>query len=203
MTKYSKLDRIAEVDELSLEEYPLVLVPVKSWKSWHWLGYGVLISANIILASLLMEKRHDTGFVRKPLLTFCMTSNPPEETGLTTTAGPAEAGLISYHRQRLKRPLDDNPFTGDPRPERDAAYSHILEPMTVRITNDEYEKYDLGTSTLKLADGSGYIGEMSLYHELHCIKRIRQHLNLELYYPNLTGNDLWRENVHTGELFVG
>ncbi|KAM3085717.1 hypothetical protein ACMFMG_002782 [Clarireedia jacksonii] len=112
------------------------------------------------------------------------------------TAAPAFDGAIKYERRRLFRPLVDNPFTGSPRPELDAAYAKILEPMTTRITNEEHDHANLGTTTLALKDGSGYVGEMSVFHELHCIKRIRRHLNLDHYYPGLTGKDLERENVH-------
>ena len=117
---------------------------------------------------------------------------------LISVAGPKSAGAITYTRQHLFRRLEDNPFTGKPRPELDAAYGKLLKPMTVRITPQEYQQANLGVSTLKLKDGSGYIGEMAVYHELHCIKRLRRHLALDYYYPHLTGDELERENIHAG-----
>ena len=113
-------------------------------------------------------------------------------------AGPASSGAVRYQRQRLFRSLEDNPFTGEPRPELDAAYARLLEPIVTRITPEEYEESDLGFPTLRLKAGDGYVGELSVFHELHCIKRVRRHLALERYYPNLTEGEKQREDIHTG-----
>ena len=72
--------------------------------------------------------------------------------------------------------------------------------MTIRITPEEYAIADLPGESLQLLDGSGYIGELVVYHELHCIKRIRRHLNMTYYYPGLAGEDIEREKVHIGKL---
>jgi hypothetical protein len=40
--------------------------------------------------------------------------------------------------------------------------------MTIKISNEEMELLDEEKS-IKFADGSGYIAEPSVYHELHCI----------------------------------
>jgi Mycotoxin biosynthesis protein UstYa len=112
-------------------------------------------------------------------------------------AAAALDGAIQYERRRLFRPLDTE-FTGEARPEIDAAFARLLEPMTIRITPEEYAIANLPGESLQLLDGSGYIGELVVYHELHCIKRIRRHLNLTYYYPDLSGEDIERENVHIG-----
>ena len=39
--------------------------------------------------------------------------------------------------------------------------------MTIRISREELEK--IGESSVGLADGSGFIAEMTAYHELHCV----------------------------------
>lgn len=72
--------------------------------------------------------------------------------------------------------------------------------MTIWLTLAEYQAANLGSDTLSLKDGR-YIGEMAVYHELHCIKRIRRHLHLEYYYPNLNSKELLREQVHIGREF--
>jgi len=40
--------------------------------------------------------------------------------------------------------------------------------MTIKVSNEEFEQLDEEKS-IKFADGSGYIAEPSVYHELHCI----------------------------------
>jgi hypothetical protein len=116
-------------------------------------------------------------------------------------AAAALDGAIQYERRRLFRPLDTE-FTGEARPEIDAAFERLLEPMTIRITPEEYAIADLPGESIQLLDGSGYIGELVMYHELHCIKRIRRHLNLTYYYPDLAGEDIERENVHIGNYYL-
>ena len=39
--------------------------------------------------------------------------------------------------------------------------------MTTKISRNELEK--TGKSSIALADGSGFIAELAVYHELHCI----------------------------------
>lgn len=37
------------------------------------------------------------------------------------------------------------------------------------LTPQEYHDANLSDDSLELADGSGYLAEMAVYHELHCI----------------------------------
>ncbi len=68
--------------------------------------------------------------------------------------------------------------------------------MTLKISREELSH--LRESSIAFADGSGYIAEMAVYHELHCIKRIRRHFHLDRYYPNMTAEDRQKEDVHIG-----
>ena len=70
--------------------------------------------------------------------------------------------------------------------------------MTLKISAEELGH--LHENSIAFADGSGYIAEMAVYHELHCIKRIRRHFNLERYYPNMSVEEREKEEVHIGEL---
>ena len=73
----------------------------------------------------------------------------------------------------------------------------------------------LGETSVAFRDGSGFIGELAVYHELHCVvclqppvmevllsrfpqKRIRRHLQLDYYYPNMTAEERRKEDVHIG-----
>ncbi|KAB8297741.1 hypothetical protein EYC80_001543 [Monilinia laxa] len=196
LPKYSKLESTSTAEALDVEILPRLsdnsefYYPAQSKKRLllHIVSYTLLISSNIVFFGL---------WVREHYLLSQNVSDPDCIRPKLSFSAPAYDGAISYERRRLFRPLIDNPFTGPPRPELDAAYAKILEPMTTRITNEEHAHANLGTTTLALGDGSGYVGEMSVFHELHCIKRIRRHLNLDYYYPGLTGDELERENVHS------
>jgi hypothetical protein len=39
--------------------------------------------------------------------------------------------------------------------------------MNVRFTEEEMQKVNL--TSLKLKDGSGYVGSFTAYHEVHCV----------------------------------
>jgi hypothetical protein len=39
--------------------------------------------------------------------------------------------------------------------------------VNIKILPEEMDR--LGTSSIKLRDGSGYVGLLSVYHELHCV----------------------------------
>ena len=43
----------------------------------------------------------------------------------------------------------------------------IMQDINIRISNEEMKR--LKQSSLKLADGSGQLGTLGVYHELHCL----------------------------------
>ena len=161
----------------------------RPWPSRHAIAYFLLIILNIASLGLLANQQYhghpedaNKDCVR-PLLTYSPSK---------------EAGATLYESRTLYRSLNDNPYTGEPRPEHDDAWAKLVEPMTIILSPEEYRKADLGDDTLEMDDGSGYISEMAVYHELHCNKRIRRHLAMDYYYPNISADDLHRENVHIG-----
>ncbi|KAI8950686.1 hypothetical protein F4801DRAFT_548030 [Xylaria longipes] len=104
---------------------------------------------------------------------------------------------IRYVKKRLWRDIDGpNPFTGKPRPDFDKAWHEIVAPITIKVSGSELERFSEGDSTIAFKDGSGYIAELGVYHELHCVKRVRRYLSLENYYPNMTDEDRVKEDAH-------
>jgi len=73
-----------------------------------------------------------------------------------------------------------NEFTGPPRPEQDAAWRRLLSNIHIRVPGKTVEQ--LNRTSLELRDGSGYVGMLGVFHELHCLKIIR-HLIHQDYYP--------------------
>lgn len=96
----------------------------------------------------------------------------------------------------------------------------MLTAITIKISKEELEL--VGEDSIALADGSGYLAEPSVYHELHCLvctippsyevdgitdffgdqKRVRRHKYLDYYYPNMTEEQRYREGLHYGESFL-
>ncbi|KAE8418449.1 hypothetical protein BDV36DRAFT_295093 [Aspergillus pseudocaelatus] len=143
----------------------------------HYTLYSLLLLSNIVLLGLWWRATLLSEVCVRPKLSY----------------SPAKH-VISYEKRRLKRDIENNVFTGDPRPEFDAAWKHLLEPMTINITSEELS--NLPDPSIAFNDGTGYIAELAVYHELHCIKRIRRHFHLDRYYPNMTEDDRIREEAH-------
>ncbi|KAF7532290.1 hypothetical protein G7054_g8112 [Neopestalotiopsis clavispora] len=102
---------------------------------------------------------------------------------------------IQYERRTLWRSIEpDNVYTGEPREDHDNAWRKLIEPMVVKISAEEL--HQLGEPSIALRDGSGYMAELAVFHELHCIKRIRRHLHLDYYYGNMTADEEDREVRH-------
>ncbi|KAF2186439.1 hypothetical protein K469DRAFT_663313 [Zopfia rhizophila CBS 207.26] len=101
---------------------------------------------------------------------------------------------ISYQTKRLFRHINHNVFTGKPRPEYEEAWRKLVEPIAIKVSNKELAKF--GQNSIAFKDGSGYVVELQVYHELHCIKQIRRHLHLDYYNVTLSDYDKQFEERH-------
>ena len=73
-----------------------------------------------------------------------------------------------------------NPFRGPPRPELDNAWHDLVKNSNIRVTADELRR--INRTSVQLSDGSGeYMAELNVYHQLHCLKVLRQALDPEYY----------------------
>ncbi|KAI0486504.1 hypothetical protein F4859DRAFT_470572 [Xylaria cf. heliscus] len=85
-------------------------------------------------------------------------------------------------------------YAGPPSPEQDAAWDDLVRPSFFRASLEDME--NAGESiddAVKIADG-GYVAELGVYHELHCLRHLRFYLYREHYYPNLTATQ--EEYIH-------
>ncbi|KAL8736634.1 MAG: hypothetical protein Q9181_002299 [Wetmoreana brouardii] len=140
-----------------------------------------------------------------------------------TTAGSCHKGLLIYSPaqpavQYEARPVDglatDSIFAGAPTPQIDQAWHNLLaskmtsspqlssQPLSsisdinLRVTTDEMRR--LNQTSLELADGSGHLATIGVYHELHCLKRTRKWMYKDHYYPNLTDLQHKEHEKHVG-----
>lgn len=66
-----------------------------------------------------------------------------------------------------------NPYRGEPRPEMDEAWHELLKYSNIRVSAEDLKA--INRTSVKLSDGSGmYMSELNVYHQLHCLKMIRQ-----------------------------
>lgn len=107
----------------------------------------------------------------------------------------------------------DSIFAQDPSPEVDDAWHNLIDSeyassivlvrnmltcpdINLRILPHEMEK--LGYDSLEFQDGSGFLGTMAVYHELHCLKRIRWWFYRDHYWPNMTAAEELEHYTHAG-----
>jgi hypothetical protein len=69
----------------------------------------------------------------------------------------------------------------------------LLNNMSVRVTADELAAH--GQSSVALPNG-GYLAWLGVFHELHCVKMLRQWSWREHYFPNMTAREHTHQMVH-------
>ncbi|TGO78340.1 hypothetical protein BELL_0070g00250 [Botrytis elliptica] len=108
---------------------------------------------------------------------------PQNEKQRTPAAEALEYEKVFYNGTLFASSL----YKGDPRPELDLAWHTLVKNNNLRISKGELDT--LGRTALPLADGSGYYGQLNVYHHLHCLKFMREAFYAE-YYPDAQGPTL-------------
>ncbi|MCJ1261073.1 hypothetical protein MMC22_000937 [Lobaria immixta] len=72
-----------------------------------------------------------------------------------------ENTLLVFHN------LTNNPYAGRPNDNVEAAWSDLMAPMHIRVT--EHELALENQESVALPEGGGYLGWLGAFHELHCI----------------------------------
>ncbi|KAJ4385387.1 hypothetical protein N0V93_009814 [Gnomoniopsis smithogilvyi] len=112
---------------------------------------------------------------------------------VSTVWSPAE-NVIEWEARVIDAIPGSTLYTGYPTPESDAAWTDLLRGINLRILPDEMKR--LGYTSLALKDGSGYVGSLGVYHELHCLKRVRKMLYRDYYYPDMTAHEAGHRMGH-------
>ncbi|KAI0448094.1 hypothetical protein F4803DRAFT_545613 [Xylaria telfairii] len=113
---------------------------------------------------------------------------------LEDNSGAPAHEALAWEDRHLGAYINYGNYTGKPSREIDSAWSSLLEGMSVKILPEELER--LGLTSIALRDGSGYLGALAVFHELHCVKVLRQGFYKEVYWRNLTENELVLKNEH-------
>ncbi|KAK0702005.1 hypothetical protein B0T26DRAFT_735537 [Lasiosphaeria miniovina] len=106
----------------------------------------------------------------------------------------AFAGLAVKYKFRLYDNFVNSPYGGEPTAASDAAWHDLLNNMSVRVTAEELEAH--GQTSVALPEGGGYLAWLGVFHELHCVKMLRQWSWREHYFPNMTAHDHMHQMVH-------
>ncbi|ETS78823.1 hypothetical protein PFICI_08676 [Pestalotiopsis fici W106-1] len=92
----------------------------------------------------------------------------------------------------------DSPYNGPPSQEVDKAWGDLLENMNIAVPKSDIER--IGATSIPIPDTDNmYFAGLGVFHELHCIKRLRQYTWKEHYFPNSTAEEDRLNRLHTGK----
>ncbi|KAL2014511.1 hypothetical protein VTN00DRAFT_2036 [Thermoascus crustaceus] len=89
-----------------------------------------------------------------------------------------------------------SPYQGEPSPELDKAWKELLQYSNVWVSGEELRKINK-TSIPIPGEEDKYWVELSVVHELHCIKRLRQFWHQDYYFANISAEDRRLNWLHT------
>ncbi|CAF9913551.1 hypothetical protein IMSHALPRED_001378 [Imshaugia aleurites] len=83
---------------------------------------------------------------------------------------PAIDHLDFAYTPTIYHNLTNNPYAGPPSPALDAAWTALLSPMHIRVSEAELRRDN--QESVALTEGGGFLGWMGVFHGLHCVKRV-------------------------------
>lgn len=108
--------------------------------------------------------------------------------------------LKSVIRYTIDKPPNDlwsnDLYFGPPSEESEIAWNKMIHPHGVQIFPDEAQHFK-EMNTVALENGN-HLFILGIHHNLHCLRRIRQTLNEDHYYPNMTAEAREHDREHTG-----
>ncbi|KAH6854703.1 hypothetical protein B0I37DRAFT_349988 [Chaetomium sp. MPI-CAGE-AT-0009] len=163
---------IPETDNKSDLEKESSFTPSGQPPRWRCLGYlsfhGTLVMLYTTLFFLLTFRKRECG---APSLRDLSLYSPAEQ-------------VIEYETRPVDGLAEGSIYAGYPRPESETAWRSLMEGTNIKLYPDEMGR--LNETSLKMRDGSGSLAVLGVYHELHCVKRLRKWFYREHYYPNQT-----------------
>ncbi|KUJ07236.1 uncharacterized protein LY89DRAFT_661012 [Mollisia scopiformis] len=93
---------------------------------------------------------------------------------------------LSYATKKFVS-LQDSPFAGPPGAEVDHSWSNLVQGVNLRVSADELAVSS--QSSVPLPEGGGHLAWLSVYHEIHCVKMLRQWHFRHHYFANITEKD--------------
>ncbi|KAI0868267.1 hypothetical protein GGS24DRAFT_513592 [Hypoxylon argillaceum] len=156
----------------------------RTWTSYLWSGrylHGTLILLYTSLFFILMYT------IPNPKSNACLVESSKYQ------PLPNREGLRWEYR-KFPTNLVNNPFTGNPREELDEAWHELLQNDNIRVPRDYLDERNL--SSVYTRKGGDGIASLSVYHSLHCLKKIKKMLFKEFYHSDKSDEAMAREEKH-------
>ncbi|KAH8892918.1 hypothetical protein GQ53DRAFT_584006, partial [Thozetella sp. PMI_491] len=95
-------------------------------------------------------------------------------------------------------PVPKNLLVHDPSPTVDEAWDKVLKYSNIRLSGAEMAAMNKlnDPNNVVLPDTGEFIGQLYVYHQLHCLKRLYQYSWPEYYFPNYTDEDFAINRFH-------
>ncbi|KAI1379044.1 hypothetical protein F4677DRAFT_356290 [Hypoxylon crocopeplum] len=77
-------------------------------------------------------------------------------------------------------------YAGPPTPEQEDAWDQLVRPAFFHATLEEFQRSGETMERTPVLTRGGWPATIGVYHELHCLRRLRLYLYRDRYYPNLT-----------------
>jgi hypothetical protein len=74
----------------------------------------------------------------------------------------------------------------------------LYKDQNVRLKKEELGEFKNTPGLVEFGDGSGYYATLSVYHSLHCIKRLHHLMYFNHYYPGKTEQEAMLIKHHGG-----
>ncbi|KAI0395497.1 hypothetical protein F5Y17DRAFT_192598 [Xylariaceae sp. FL0594] len=106
---------------------------------------------------------------------------------------------ISYEiRDEYAAENQPSPFMGMPNEENTKAWDDLITPTYFSASHADMVKTGESiNSSVALADG-GYLAGLGVYHDIHCLRRLRLYLFSDYYYDKLTEKNMQYLHEHLG-----
>ncbi|KAK2752399.1 hypothetical protein FQN55_007439 [Onygenales sp. PD_40] len=94
------------------------------------------------------------------------------------------------------RITDRGSFVGKPSPEVDKAWHDLLNDENIMVEPEYIKHYGREDISVRIPEGDGYIGTLNVYHQIHCLKRIRQFMYQDYYFADSSKEDIEMNRLH-------
>ncbi|KAI0435896.1 hypothetical protein F4803DRAFT_573357 [Xylaria telfairii] len=138
----------------------------------------ISVFINVILAGICLLQAGIAALV----LISAAPSASLERADLREIAEPYSPAnsIVEYEYREVVG--NDTRFTGRPGPEWEKSIHELMKGTLIRISDEELKLY--GSSSIPFKDG-GYAAGLGVAHNLHCVKKLKEFIYREDFFPEL------------------
>ncbi|KAJ6035870.1 hypothetical protein N7540_000149 [Penicillium herquei] len=126
---------------------------------------------------------------------YCPGASHKDGNGETRPALPLpDREGLQWQYRKFPTNIDDNPLAGPPRPELESAWHKLIQNDNILVPVGYLKEKSLTSVYTK--DHTEGIVSLSVYHSLHCLKKVKRMMYKESYYADRDKAAMEREWKH-------